>query len=78
MIYKLSYPTKELAIADLITKKVIDTEMNYINGTQAVVYLGVINVTYDVDVMTNDVIAFPNIQLPRSPKHVFAGHENTK
>jgi hypothetical protein len=49
-IYKLRYIDKETAITDLISKEVIDNEMNYINGTQAVVEIGEItleNGTYD-------------------------------
>jgi hypothetical protein len=49
-IYKLKYTDKETAIADLITKNVIDVEGNYINGTQAVVEIGQItlqNAEYD-------------------------------
>lgn len=52
MIYKLSYSNIEEAITDLIAKQVIDTEKNYINGTQAVVYLGYLiktQGTYDAD-----------------------------
>lgn len=40
MIYKLTYTDKETAIADLIAKQVINEKENYINGTQAVVYIG--------------------------------------
>ena len=49
-IYKLKYTDKETAIADLITKNVIDEDGNYINGTQAVVEIGLITLqdgTYD-------------------------------
>ena len=49
-IYKLKYTDKETAVADLITKNVIDVEGNYINGTQAVVEIGQItlqNAGYD-------------------------------
>jgi hypothetical protein len=49
-IYKLKYTDEETAVADLITKNVIDEEGNYINGTQAVVEIGQItlqNAEYD-------------------------------
>ena len=50
MIYKLRYASKEAALKDLIEKKVIDKEGNYINGTDAVVECGIIKLvetTYD-------------------------------
>lgn len=49
-IYKLKYIDKETAIADLITKGVIDENGEYINGIQAVVEIGEItiqNAEYD-------------------------------
>lgn len=52
MIYKLNYTDRETVIADLIAKQVINEDLEYINGTQAVVYLGFlvkIQGTYDVD-----------------------------
>ncbi len=61
-IYKLKYTDKETAIADLITKNVIDEDGNYINGTQAVVEIGLITLqdgTYDneVTVITEPIYA---------------------
>jgi mRNA degradation ribonuclease J1/J2 len=47
-IYKLNYTDKKTAIADLISKKVIEIvegEQSYINGTQAVVDCGIIVLT---------------------------------
>jgi hypothetical protein len=41
-VYKLQYTNKETAIAYLLEKQVIDAENNYINGTQAVVEIGLI------------------------------------
>jgi hypothetical protein len=41
-ICKLKYTDKETAIADLITKNVIDMEGNYQQGIQAVVEIGLI------------------------------------
>ena len=41
-IYKLRYTDKEAAIADLITKGVINENGEYINGTHAVVEIGLI------------------------------------
>jgi hypothetical protein len=49
-IYKLNYTDKETAIADLISKGVINEEQSYIKGTQAVVECGIITLkdgTYD-------------------------------
>jgi hypothetical protein len=51
-IYKLQYKDKETAIADLIAKGVYNDELEYTNGTQAVVYIGqIVKVqgTYDQD-----------------------------
>ena len=45
MIYKLRYENKEDALKDLIAKEVIDSEGNYINGTEAVVECGIITIT---------------------------------
>jgi hypothetical protein len=79
-IYKLIFKDKEEAELILLTKNVIDVELNYINGTQAVVYLGVIdelNPKYCVDVMTADNIDFGSNEIkPIEPKHAFAGYEN--
>ena len=44
-IYKLKYTDKESAIADLITKNVIDVEGNYQQGIHAVVEIGLIVLT---------------------------------
>lgn len=41
-IYKLKYTDRETAITDLITKGVIDEDNEYINGTQAVVEIGLV------------------------------------
>jgi hypothetical protein len=49
-VYKLQYTNKETAIADLLDKNIIDAENNYINGTEAVVEIGLIalkDATYD-------------------------------
>ena len=40
MIFKLNYPDKETAIDDLISKKIIDKNFNYLKGTHAVVEIG--------------------------------------
>jgi mRNA degradation ribonuclease J1/J2 len=50
MIYKLRYTDKEAALIDLKSKFVIDNDLNFINGTEAVVECGIIfltNGTYD-------------------------------
>jgi hypothetical protein len=49
-IYKLKYTDKESAIANLITKNVIDVEGNYQQGIHAAVEIGLItiqNAEYD-------------------------------
>ena len=45
MIYKLRYASKEDALKDLKSKKVIDYKGNNINGTEAVVECGIITTT---------------------------------
>ena len=61
-IYKLKYQNKESAIIDLKLKQIIDNEENYINGTQAVVEIGLIILeqgTYDEEgnVITEPIFA---------------------
>jgi hypothetical protein len=79
-IYKLKYTDKETAIADLIVKNVIDEEGNYINGTQAVVEIGLITIDevvidgYHYDVMSEQEIEFENKIEVNNPKHTFAGY----
>jgi hypothetical protein len=51
-IHKLNYLNTETAIADLIAKGVYNDELEYTNGTQAVVFIGqIVKVqgTYDQD-----------------------------
>ena len=79
-IYKLKYTDKETAIANLIAKNVIDEEGNYINGTQAVVEIGLITIDevvidgYHYDVMSEQEIEFENKIEVNNPKHTFAGY----
>jgi len=42
MIHKLKFTDKAQAIQTLIDKGLIDEDGNYINGTHAVVYIGII------------------------------------
>ena len=61
-IYKLVFKNKKEAELALISKEVIDENFNYINGTQAVVEVGLIvltNGTYDDngDVITEPIYA---------------------
>ena len=61
-VYKLKYQNKESAIIDLKLKQIIDEEENYINGTQAVVEIGLIVLeqgTYDEEsnVITGPIFA---------------------
>lgn len=76
-IYKLIFTDQAEAELTLMSKDVIDTDSNYINGTQAVAYLGImdeLNPKYCVDVMSLDIINFGvNEVNPRETKHTFAG-----
>tara|TARA_R110000782_G_scaffold250675_1_gene338009 strand:- start:28 stop:309 length:282 start_codon:yes stop_codon:yes gene_type:complete len=45
MIYKLKYSDKESALIDLKLKEVIDDDLKFINGTEAVVDCGIIILT---------------------------------
>jgi len=58
-IYKLQYEDKKSAINDLIDKKVIDKDNNYINGTQAVVEVGKIVLVEGVYDEKNNLITEP-------------------
>jgi hypothetical protein len=86
MIYKLRYTSKEDALKDLKSKKVIDYKGNYINGTEAVVECGIITLVYETetqaaiiadgyhyDIMTNDAIVFESEIFVNNPKFTFAG-----
>jgi hypothetical protein len=79
-IIKLKYTDKETAIADLITKNVIDEEGNYQQGIQAVVEIGEITIDdividgYYYDVMSEQEIEFENEITVNNPKHTFAGY----
>jgi len=80
-IYKLTYPNKEAAIADLESKGILTAE-GYGNGVQAVVQIGVIAIDqntnaegYHYDVMSIDTYDFgSNLVTPKNPKHQFAGY----
>jgi hypothetical protein len=79
-IYKLKYTDKETAIADLITKNVIDEDGNYQEGIHAVVEIGLITIDevvidgYHYDVMSEQEIEFENKIEVNNPKHTFAGY----
>jgi hypothetical protein len=79
-IYKLKYTDKETAIADLITKNVIDVQGNYQQGIHAVVEIGLITIDevvidgYHYDVMSEEEIEFENKIEVNNPKHTFAGY----
>ena len=77
-IYKLKYTDKETAIADFITKDLIDAENKYKEGVQAIVEIGLIEGIegYHYDVMSIQDIDFTtNIVIVNNPVHNFAGHE---
>jgi hypothetical protein len=81
-IYKLTYPNKEAAIADLESKGILTAE-GYGIGVHAVVELGVIALDentnadgYHFDVMADNTYDFGvNLIEPKNPKHAFAGHQ---
>ena len=82
MIYQLKYPTKEIAIADLIAKGIYTEDLQFGNNVQAVVEIGLIMDTYidevavyfdgyHYDIMTDEVIEFEFIVVPKNPRHKF-------
>ena len=82
MIYQLKYPNKEIAIADLIAKGIYTEDMQFGNNVQAVVEIGLIVDTYidevavyfdgyHYDIMTDEVIDFEFIVVPKNPRHKF-------
>ena len=93
MIYKLTYPNKEAAVADLLTKEIYintDEGLTYGEGVQAVVEIGLIVLDivdeepiyadgYHFDVMADNEYNFgANLVKPKNPKHAFAGHATTE
>lgn len=92
-IYKLSYPNKEAALADLTAKGIyVETEdgIIYGEGVAAVVEIGLIVLDivddqpiyadgYHYDVMADNTYDFGvNLIEPKNPKHAFAGHATTE
>ena len=82
MTYQLKYPTKEIAIQDLIAKGIYTEDLQFGNNVQAVVEIGLIVDTYideqavyfdgyHFDVMTDEVIEFEFIVVPKNPRHKF-------
>ena len=82
MIYQLKYPTKEIAIQDLLQKGIYTEDLQFGNNVQAIVEIGLIIDTYideqavyfdgyHFDVMTNEVIEFDFIVVPKNPRHKF-------
>jgi hypothetical protein len=93
MIYKLTYPNKDTAIADLLAKGVYintDEGLTYGDGVQAVVEIGLIVLDivddepiyadgYHYDIMSENTYDFgANLVEPKNPKHAFAGHAITE
>jgi hypothetical protein len=58
-VYKLKYPNKETAIADLIAKEVYTEDLSFGNGIHAIVELGIINLTDGIYNETGNVITEP-------------------
>jgi len=78
MIYKLKYTDKETALADFMSKDLIDAESNYKDGIQAIVEIGLIEAVegYHYDIMAIQDIDFgTNEIIVNNPKHNFAGYE---
>ena len=77
-IKKLKYTDKETAIADLILKGSYTEELNYVEGVQAIVEIGLIEGIegYHYDIMSIQDIDFgDNEVVVNNPKHNFAGYE---
>jgi hypothetical protein len=85
-IYKLKYENKEAALKDLKSKKVIDSNGKYINGTESVVDCGIITLVYATEteaaiiadgyhynIMTTDTIIFDSEVFPKNAKYKFGG-----
>lgn len=82
MTYQLKYPNKEIAIADLIAKGIYTEDLQFGNNVQAIVEIGLIVDTYidevavyfdgyHYDIMTDEVIDFEFIVVPKNPRHKF-------
>ena len=77
-VYKLKYNDKETAIADLILKGAYTEELNYVEGLQAIVEIGLIEGVegYHYDIMSIQDIDFGSNEIVvNNPKHNFAGYE---
>jgi len=80
-IYKLKYPNKAEAIADLNAKGIL-TDEGYGIGVHAVVEIGIIALDentnadgYHYDLMADNTYDFGvNLIEPKNPKHAFAGY----
>lgn len=82
MIYQLKYPTKEIAIQDLLQKGIYTEDLQFGKNVQAIVEIGLIVDTYidevavyfdgyHYDIMTDEVIDFEFIVVPKNPRHKF-------
>ena len=71
-IYRLKYTNKIDAISDLIIKKVINKDQEYINGTESVVECSMSESGKHYNVMTFDTIFFDSEVFPKNPKFKFA------
>jgi pSer/pThr/pTyr-binding forkhead associated (FHA) protein len=87
-IYSLKYLNKEEALKDLKSKNVIDKDGNFINGTEAVVYCGLIILVYGtetipstlaegyhIDIMSRDEIIFDKKISPINKRFKFTGYD---
>lgn len=84
MTYQLKYPTKEIAIQDLLQKGIYTDDLQFGKNVQAIVEIGLIVDTYidevavyfdgyHYDIMTDEVIDFEFIVVPKNPRHTFFG-----
>ena len=82
MIYQLKYPNKEIAIQDLLQKGIYNEDLQFGNNVQAIVEIGLIVDAYinevavyfdgyHYDIMTDEVIEFDFIVVPKNPRHKF-------
>jgi hypothetical protein len=85
-IYRLKHESKKAALIDLKSKKVIDINGKYINGTEAVVECGILTLFYATEteaaviaegyhynIMTSDEIFFDGEVFPKNAKYKFGG-----
>jgi hypothetical protein len=76
-VYKLKYSSQEEGVSDLIERGIINEELEFQEGTIAVVYVGYNEEgsSYGIDIMLQEEMEFDNEVFPETPSHMFAGVE---